>query len=254
MAVTTTRGNTIGAGRPNDTTDADVEHFVATVSHDLQSSLLVLTNNLELLRASYPHLSLDQEDHLTRIERTTQRMQRLLLSVRNYAWANGELELSRIPLEEVVENSVEMLAQAIEQHSAQVVVEGPLPTITGDREQLVQLFENLLSNAIKFGPRRALVTVSADRNGGYWRVKVADHGPGIAPENYDRVFEPFRRLRETGHVNGTGLGLTICMRVARNHGGCLAIEPTEGGGATFVVTLPDRRLDADVEPPGAASQ
>lgn len=52
---------------------------------------------------------------------------------------------------------------------------------------------------------------------------------------------PFRRLRDTGHVQGTGLGLTICMRVAKNHGGTLAIDPTEPRGATFVFTLPDRR-------------
>jgi signal transduction histidine kinase len=248
LAVTSVGGDSGGGGgRPSGTSDIDVEHFVATVAHDLESSLLVLTSNLELLRASGPPLSLEQEDHLERIERTTARMKRLLSSVRNFAWASGDLELTRVPLKDIVDDSLEMLTHAIDERSAEVVVDGPLPTVIGDRDQLLQLFQNLLSNAIKFGPKRGQVAVTAERNGGDWRVKVADEGPGIAPENYDRVFEPFRRLRETGHVHGSGLGLTICMRVVRNHGGSLSIEPSEVGGSTFVVTLPDRELD------GAAS-
>lgn len=251
--MTSVGGDTGAVGRPSGTSDIDVEHFVAAVAHDLESSLLVLTNNLELLRASGSPLSPEQEDNLERIGRTTQRMKRLLSSVRNFTWANGELELSRVSLEEIVQESVEMLAQPIDEQSAQVVVEGPLPTVSGDRDQLLQLFQNLLSNAVKFGPKRGQVDISAERNGGDWQVKIADEGPGIAPENYDRVFEPFRRLRETGHVQGSGLGLTICMRVVRNHGGSLAIEPSEVGGASFIVTIPDREPDSDADASGPGS-
>ena len=253
LGVTAVGGDSGGAGRPSGMSDLDVEHFVATVAHDLESSLLVLTNNLELLRAAGPALGHEQEDHLERIERTTARMKRLLSSVRNFTWASGDLELSRVPLKEIVDDSLEMLTHVIDERSAEVIVEGPLPTVTGDRDQLLQLFQNLLSNAIKFGPKQGQVAVSAERNGGDWRVKIADEGPGIAPENYDRVFEPFRRLRETGHVQGSGLGLTICMRVVRNHGGSLSIEPSDVGGATFVVTLPDRELDGAAADPDSES-
>jgi signal transduction histidine kinase len=225
--------------RPSDATDIDVERFVAAVSHDLESSLLVLTNNLELLRAEGP-LSPGQADLMQRIERTTQRMKRLLSGVRNFAWARGELELEQVSLRQVLDDCLETLAPAIEEHSAEIVVETDLPTVTGDFDQLVALFQNLLMNAIKFGPRRGRSTVSAEREDGAWRIAIADEGPGIAPENRDRVFEPFRRLRETGNVPGSGLGLTICMRVVKNHGGSLTIEQSEAGGAKFVVRLPDR--------------
>jgi signal transduction histidine kinase len=190
------------------------------------------------LRAAGPALNPAQEDHLQRVERTLERMRRLLASVRDYTSANGRLALGPVALQEVVERALETLAPAIEQRAARVAVED-LPTVVGDRDQLEQLLENLLSNAIKFGPRGGRTAVSASRQEGAWRIAVEDEGPGIAPENRERVFEPFRRLRETGHVPGSGLGLAICMRVARNHGGSLTIEPSPAGGSTFVFTLPD---------------
>jgi signal transduction histidine kinase len=246
--VSTTRAEGDDAEYPSGAPDIDVERFVAAVSHDLESSLLVLTSNLEMLRAGGRRLSAEQEDHLARIERTTKRMRRLLSSVRNYAWANADLELGTVPLEEVVNDSVEMVAAMIEERAAKIRVDNPLPTVTGDRDQLVQLFQNLLSNAVKFGPQQGQIVITAARNGGNWRIKIADEGPGISPQNYDRVFEPFRRLRGTGHIQGTGLGLTICLRVARNHGGSLTVEPAESGGAAFVLTLPDRRIDEPTGP------
>lgn len=123
----------------------------------------MLTNNLGLLRAAGPGLNDAQEDGLARIERTTQRMKRLLSGVRNFARAGSDIEFTGVPLEEVVAESLEMLAQVIDERAAEVIVEGPLPTIVGDHDQLVQLFQNLLSNAIKFGPRRGRVVISATR-------------------------------------------------------------------------------------------
>ncbi len=217
----------------------EVERFVAAVSHDLESSLRVVSGNLELLRAAAgAPLSPEQENHLERIERTTERMTRLLAGVRNYAWAGGEPELERVCLHEVLDEALELLSYNIEQRSVEAVIEGRLPQLTGDRGQLGQLFENLLSNAIKFGPEGGQITITTTRKPHGWRIAVADQGPGIAPEHHRRVFEPFRRLRETGQVPGSGLGLAICMRVARNHHGTLTIEETPGGGATLALHLP----------------
>jgi signal transduction histidine kinase len=217
----------------------DVERYLAAVSHELESSLLVLTGSLDLLHDSIPVPSSEQEEHLERIDRTTGRMRRLLAKVREFAWTKREMEMSRFSLQGVVDEALEMLAHSIEERRAQVIVLDPLPVVWADRDQLLHLIQNLLSNAIKFGPDGGWVTISTSRVARSWVIAIDDEGPGIAPENRHRVFEPFRRLRETGHVPGTGLGLAICRRVAENHAGTLTIEESDAGGATFVFTLPD---------------
>lgn len=202
--------------------------------------MLVIAKNAELLRESGAELEFDQEDSLERIERTAARMARLLSGVRSYARADIELEHEEVPFAAVVDEVVQTLAPLIDERRARVAVETELPVVTGDRNQLVDLVQNLVSNAIKFGPPSGgIVSINAGMVDGWWRVAVSDRGPGIAQQHYERIFEPFRRLREGAKQPGTGLGLAICKRVAENHGGSLAVQGNRFGGATFVLTLPD---------------
>lgn len=224
-------------------TDSDAKQFAAIVSHDLESSLLVLAKNAEMLREVGPHLSLEQENHLAGIERTTRRMKRLLTGMRKLAASSVELE--PVALEAVVEEAAETLAPLAAEASAEVALSTPMPMVIGDRNQLVELFQNLVANAIKYGPARGgRVTIGAARSPGAWSVSVTDQGPGIAPEDRNRIFEPYQRLSGASHRPGTGLGLAICRRIAENHGGALFVQPARGGGSTFVVTLPDRLVEA----------
>jgi signal transduction histidine kinase len=200
---------------------------------------LVIAKNAELLRQNGAGLEFQQEDSLERIERTAARLRRLLSGVRSYARADTELEREQLPLASIVDEVLQTLAPLIDERRARVAVESELPVVTGDRNQLVDLVQNLVSNAIKFGPPSGgIVTINAGRADGSWRIAVSDRGQGIAPEHYERIFEPFRRLREGAEHPGTGLGLAICKRVAQNHGGSLAVQGNLHGGATFVFALP----------------
>lgn len=217
---------------------AGSDQFSAIVAHDLESSLLAVSKNAQLLREVGPHLTEEQENHLARIERTALRMKGLLNGVRSLA--RGSVELEQVSLEAVIDEVRETLAPVIAERDAAVVSESRLPTVTADHNQILQLFQNLILNAIKFGPERGgRVTVSCERWLGAWRIAVADQGPGIEPQEQEGVFEPFRRLRTGNHHPGTGLGLAICRRVADNHGGSLTIQSSPGAGATFIFTLPD---------------
>jgi signal transduction histidine kinase len=218
--------------------EADPDQVVAMVAHDLQSSLLAVSRNAELLRKAGPNLSVEQEDRLAGIERTADRMKRLLASMSNLS--QSTVEVQAVALDDVLDEVRETLLPLTADRDAQILSPGPLPTVLADRSQLVQLLQNLVSNAIKFGPRQAgLVSVAAARSSNAWQVSVSDQGPGIAPADRERIFEPFRRLRGTRWQPGTGLGLAICKRIAENHGGSLAVQSLNGSGSTFVLTLPD---------------
>lgn len=235
------KGTLLGLGERSDVlgrSEMESDQVVAMVAHDLESSLIAVTRNAELLRRAGPHLSSEQEDRLAGIERTAARMKRLLSSMRNLAQATVVIE--PVALDEVMVEVRETLAPLASDRRAEIVTVAALPTVDADRSQLSQLLQNLVSNAIKFGPvREGVVTVAAERGAGAWRIAVSDQGPGIQPADRERIFEPFRRLRGSRWQPGTGLGLAICKRIAENHGGSLAVDSPTGLGSRFVFTLPD---------------
>lgn len=122
-----------------------------------------------------------------------------------------------------------------------VNLEPDLPSITGDRDRLIQVVINLISNAVKFTASGS-ITCSArlDPAGGSVVVSVADTGVGIAPEDQARVFEQFGQAGDTltDKPRGTGLGLPICREIVEHHGGKLWLESEVGRGSTFSFSLP----------------
>lgn len=106
----------------------------------------------------------------------------------------------------------------------------------GDAASLLQLFANLLHNAVEHTPEGGRVALAAEADAEGVRVRVRDTGPGVPPEEFERVFEPFHRAEGGG--GGTGLGLALAREIARAHGGEVTLEPAPGGGASFTVRLP----------------
>jgi signal transduction histidine kinase len=116
----------------------------------------------------------------------------------------------------------------------------PLPTVYGCRRQLVQLFQNLISNAIQYTEGRApdifINAVTHERN---WLFSVTDTGVGISPERHSSVFNLFHRdTGGTGQEPQSGVGLAICEKIVRWHGGRIWLESELGKGSTFYFTLP----------------
>jgi signal transduction histidine kinase len=101
-----------------------------------------------------------------------------------------------------------------------------------------QVVFNLLSNAVKFTPRDGRIDVSARLNDGVVEVAVTDTGPGIRPEDQERIFEEFEQARDGVRHDGTGLGLAVSRRFIELHGGRLWVESTVGRGSIFRFTLP----------------
>ena len=134
------------------------------------------------------------------------------------------------------------LQSSVQDTNAQITCD-ELPTVAGDKPQLVQLLQNLISNAIKFHDEPPpKIHISAKQKDGHWVVSIRDHGIGVAPKYHDRIFEFFRRIHSRDRFPGTGIGLAICKRVVERHGGRIWVESTLGEGSTFFFTLPLRDL------------
>ncbi len=107
------------------------------------------------------------------------------------------------------------------------------------RTQLRQLIQNLLSNAMKYqNSELLLVRISAEKRDGFVVFQVRDNGLGIAPENRERIFEPFYRVHTREAIPGTGIGLGFCRGVVERHGGEIWVESELGSGSTFFFSLP----------------
>jgi signal transduction histidine kinase len=221
--------------------ETELERFAAVAAHDLKSPLTVIAGYSELVE---DHLAdgagAQVGDWLRRIRGGTGRMQRLIDDLLAYAAAgDASLELTEVDLERLVADIV-MDRTAHLQHDRPHIEIGRLPVVTADPVRLRQVMDNLIGNAVKYVRHgtAAQIDVSAERDGPVWRVTVADHGIGIAPDQRDAVFAAFGRARGSEGYPGTGLGLAICRRIVNHHGGEILAEENAGGGTRFVFTLP----------------
>jgi signal transduction histidine kinase len=117
-----------------------------------------------------------------------------------------------------------------------------LPAVRADRQKSVWVLLNLLTNAVRHSPAQATIEIRAARtpNGRAVRVEVQDHGPGIAPEDQERIFQRFTQLAPAPDTarTGSGLGLSIGREFIASQGGKLGVESALGAGSTFFFTLP----------------
>jgi signal transduction histidine kinase len=152
-----------------------------------------------------------------------------------------ELEQARIDLADLVARVLQGLERATAEAGATVEVAAPLATPVGDPAQLGQLLQNLIANAVKFHApdRPPLVTLSAVAEDEGVRLSVADNGIGIPAAQQERIFKMFARLHGRDEYDGTGIGLSLCRRIAERHGGRIWVESELERGSTFHVWLPD---------------
>ncbi|HWL34906.1 MAG TPA: HAMP domain-containing sensor histidine kinase [Frankiaceae bacterium] len=230
-----------GAFRVRAASEQRMRRFLTDASHELRTPLTSIRGFAELYRqgAAGPE---DVPRLMRRIEDEGARMGLLVDDLLLLARLDEERPLAR----DVVD-LVRVAADAV--HDARVLdpdravtldaAEGTYEVV-GDEPRLRQVLGNLLANALKHTPAGTPVEVRLRSDGGHAALDVADHGPGLAPEEQERVFERFYRADEsrTRAEGGTGLGLAIVAALAKAHGGTVSAGTTPGGGATFTVRLP----------------
>ena len=217
--------------------NTDLDQFASIVAHDLTDPLRTIAGFAELLQArSHPQPDGEPIDYAGIILSSADRAQRILNSLLDFARiGSAAITDERADLNPVAADAVVALQAAIAESSASVSV-AELPTVRGNAALLGQVLQNLLANAVKFrGEQPPVVTVSAERAGGFWRIDVADNGRGIRPDV--GVFEMFNRAGRTDE-SGLGIGLALCRKVVERHGGRIWFDTELGRGTTFHFTVP----------------
>jgi signal transduction histidine kinase len=221
--------------------DQRKSEFVAIVAHDFRKPLMAIRGFAELaledpdlppaVRDDYMRTIVGETEDLARLANDTLLITQMETGQLLYQWR--EIDLGSFLFDTI---SRRFSARA-------VVVDVPahLPRIVADPERLRQLLTNLTANALKYSPRAESVTVRGlERDPEHVVLEVVDRGLGIPPDQVDRLFQKFERVRTEEHLrrSGTGLGLYICRRIVEGHGGHIWVESEPGQGSTFRVLLP----------------
>jgi signal transduction histidine kinase len=217
----------------------DLEQFAYVASHDLQEPLRIVAGYIQLLERRYKaKLDKDAGEFIAFAVDGVSRMQNLIQDLLMYSRVGTRGQrLATTDCEKVLDHALANLQMSI-QESGAVITHDPLPTVTGDEAQLVQLLQNLVGNAIKFrGQRKPEIHVGARPHDGRWLFWVKDNGIGIEPQYRERIFIIFQRLHGREKYAGTGIGLALCKRIVERHGGRIWMESEEGQGSTFYFTL-----------------
>ena len=217
-------------------------NFMSIASHELRTPMTVLVGFTELLlNRDLPEEK--QRDWLERIYRESKRLATIvddLLNVSRIQSGQITVEQQKLKLLEVVREAVQLVSGVSEKHSLALDIPEDLPLVLGDRDKLTQVLINLLDNAIKYSPQGGKITVAARQETERVVVSVSDQGIGIAPEDRERIFTTFTRIRrpEAGGVRGTGLGLYIVKALVELMGGEIWVESELDKGSTFFFSLP----------------
>ena len=223
--------------------NADLEQFAYVASHDLQEPLRMVASYNQLLARRYEgKLGPEADEFIAFTVEGVQRMQRLINDLLTYSrLGRTGMKEAPVPLDEVVQEAVQNLTSAVQESGAEVTHDA-LPTISGDRGQIVQLLQNLVSNAIKFRAAEApRIHVLAQKDNAGWRIGVQDNGIGIDPQYFERIFVIFQRLHPREDYPGTGIGLAVCKKIVERHGGRIWVESAPGAGSTIWFTFPQRQ-------------
>lgn len=222
-----------------------VGQLSAAIAHQLNQPLAAILGNAETARKMLDHDRIDTaelraicDDILTEDRRAADIIRRL-----SELYKRGDTQMGAVDVNDLVGETLGLLrTELLVRHvTSRVELQPALPPVEGSRVQLQQVVLNLALNAAEalgtVTDRERLLTIRSEANGAQVRLHVIDNGPGIAPDQLDRVFQPFWSTRDAG----MGMGLAICQSIVAAHRGSITAANNDHGGAAFRIALPARQ-------------
>ncbi len=217
--------------------------LLSSLSHDLRTPLVsimgaassLITYDEALDSGSRRDLAQTVQDEAERLNRFVQN----LLDMTRLGAGAMKPRVDWADLRDVVGAAVQRAARLARAHTIRIDIAADMPLLCIDAVLMEQVFFNLIDNACKYSPAGTAVKVWAIRTPRHIAIEVADQGPGIPPEDRERVFDMFYRVNQADAQSGTGLGLAICRGIVEAHGGTIHAEPgLHGAGTCIIIHLP----------------
>jgi signal transduction histidine kinase len=217
----------------------ELEQYTYIASHDLQEPLRAVSSFVELINVEYgDKMDKDLATYFSFINKSTVRMQKLVLGLLDYTRIGKKKELAFVNVETILAEVVEDLSLSIKEANVQLHIDA-LPQCFCYPVELRLLFQNLISNAIKFRDPKVppMIQISVKYEDDHWEYAVSDNGIGIHENDIDKIFIIFKRLHNRNEFPGIGIGLSHCKKIAELHNGKIWVESQPGVGSVFKFTI-----------------
>ena len=217
-------------------------HLLSAIAHELRTPLTAVRTSVGLLLdPALPQTADVREQLLGNITRSADRMQRIiddLLDIVRFRAGSIRLQLRRFDGRTLAHEAAAAVLTLMTARGQRLNLGLPVTPVWvyGDRRRLEQALVNLLSNAQKFSPDGGVIELTLQVRGERVAWSVTDRGPGISPQDQERLFERF--FTAGGQTPGTGLGLPLALATAQAHGGTIEVDSTVGRGSTFTLSVP----------------
>jgi signal transduction histidine kinase len=225
-----------------ETAKNELEAFAYSVSHDLRAPLRAMSGFSKLLEEEFSlQLGEAGQHYIERIQAASSRMGELIDDLLTLSRVTrSDFTYTQVDLSKLSSEIITKLKEAQPEHQVDVRIQKEL-TARGDQKLLAIALENLLGNAWKFSSHQPQIMIEVGSNSDDKKQKsfyIRDNGTGFKMDYADKLFIPFQRLHRTDEFPGTGIGLSIVLRIIERHGGRIWAESEVGKGTTFFFTLP----------------